>query len=319
MTDKTNPWAKMDSSSRRLVDPNIKYNLFWVTDLEGKYGLCLSSNSMFTNLENIAKLRGIDLLKRNFQSHGELYLVLSKKEDWQIFHTLCLDLISVAHSYDTDKAMVSAVEVRLKRWQRLLKQDRSGEMTLERQMGLFSELSFLYDILEPKIGIKQAITSWVGADYDKQDFLLKDIIAEIKSHKTSSGASVSISSLDQLFSDKEPLYLVSYSLTETEEGETIGGIVQKINKLLEQLNADFCDIFEEKLIQYGFIPEMMESKQHSFIVDKIRAFHVKDDFPKITHDNVKSQVTNVKYRINLNSCSEYEIARESIFRAVNSD
>ena len=199
MTNTSNPWQDMQESTQRRIKSNTPHNLFWITDLEGNYGFLLQSKDLFTDVKSPANLKGIQLLKRNSTyKYGELFLVLNDKEDWQIFYTLCNDLTSITDNYDSDKAMISAVEVRLKRWQQLLQQDRNQIMNLQRQMGLFCELLCLRDIILPKYGVEQAIISWVGADFDKQDFLLDNAIIEIKSYKTSKGQTAYISSIKQL-------------------------------------------------------------------------------------------------------------------------
>jgi hypothetical protein len=72
---------------------------------------------------------------------------------------LCTDLTSASHNQDSDKNFILAVQARLKRWQELLKLTQSKSMSREMQMGLFTELTCLKNILEPKIGIKWAIAS----------------------------------------------------------------------------------------------------------------------------------------------------------------
>ncbi len=314
MTKTQNPWHEMPESSKRRIDALSKHNLFWLTDMEGKYALDLQSKLLFNKLECPARLKGISILKRNSNKYGELFLVLNKKEDWQIFKTLCEDLISTTHKYDDDIAMVNAVEVRLRRWQQLLKQERNQEMTLERQMGLFSELSCLKDIIAQKNGINQAVNSWVGANFDKQDFLLDNSIIEVKSYKTSKGAKISISSLEQLYSEKEPIFLISYSLTTSENGLTISELIKSIKELLMEQSYDIIDVFDNKLIEYGFIPEIINSNLYSFIIDKVRVFHVSDDFPKIIPLNVKNQIIDVRYRIDLYHCDEFEVSINEILK-----
>ena len=198
MTSKLNPWQNMPESTQRRVKSDTPHSLFWITDLEGKYGFLLQSKKLFDNVVLPANLKGIELLKRNSTyGCGELFLVLNDKEEWQIFYSLCNDLISITDGYTNDKAIIGAVEVRLKRWQQLLQQDRNRSMNLQCQMGLFGELLCLKDIILPKYGIEQAIVSWVGADFDKQDFLLDNAIVEVKSYKTSKGQTAHISSIKQ--------------------------------------------------------------------------------------------------------------------------
>lgn len=314
MTKIDNPWLNMPESSQRRVDTQSNHNLFWITDLEGRYGFLLHSQYKFQDITNPANLKGITIVKRNTMSNnGELFLILNKNEDWQIFVALCEDLISITHKYEKDEAMISAVEVRLKRWQQLLKQDRNQDMSLERQMGLFSELLCLKDIIYPKIGISQSITSWVGADFDKQDFLLDNAIIEVKSYRTTKGPTVHISSLQQLYSDKEPLFLLTYGLTQSENGLSINDLVQDIDKLLENESTEIKDSFDNKLLEYGFIPEIVKTPLYTFISDKNRVYFISDEFPKISPYNVKSQIQNVKYSIDLLQCMDYEIDKKNIF------
>ncbi len=313
MTNDTNPWLNMKESAQRRIESVTDHNLFWITDLEGKYGFYLQSKKIFESIRSPANLNGISILKRNSTyNYGELFLILNSKEDWQIFHSLCEDLISITHKYDNDEAMINAVEIRLKRWQQLLKQDRNQDMSLERQMGLFSELLCLKDILAPKIGAEQAITSWVGADFDKQDFLLDTAIIEVKSYRTTKSPIINISSLQQLHSDKEPIYLLTYSLMQSENGLDINALVKEIERLLENKPEDILNVFEHKLLEYGYIPEIVKTPFFKFIVDKTKAYYVSDDFPKISPKHVKSQIVKVKYSIDLIQCEDFVVAIDSI-------
>jgi hypothetical protein len=311
-TETKNPWENMAESSQRRVDSETLHNLFWITDLQGNYGFYLRRNRQFETTENTGKLRGISIVKRNSEDGiGELFLILKNKEDWQIFYALCEDLVAVAHRYDSEDQMLSAVEVRLKRWQQLLKQDRTQEMTLEKQMGLFTELLCLRDLVAPKVGLRQSVFSWVGPEFDKQDFLIDNAVIEVKSYRTSKGAVVHISSLYQLHSEKEPLFLVSYGLTRSTDGLSIADIAQEIKEILYEEAPDVVDAFDNKLIEYGYIPEIIREPLYQFIVDKRRAFFVSDEFPKIFPSDVKSQILSVNYSIDLSRCSEYEVASDS--------
>lgn len=308
MTNKPdNPWKNMSESTQRRIKAETPHNLFWVTDLRGKYGFLLQSKDIFKNNKLPANLRGIELLKRNSDSGcGELFLVLNDKEDWEIFYALCSDLISITDAYPTDSEMIVAVETRLKRWQQLLKNSRIDSMTIHQQMGLFCELLCLRDVVTPKYGIDQAITSWVGPDFDKQDFLLDKAIIEVKSYKTSKGQSIRISSVKQLISDKVPLFLLTYGLTQTENGESVKDIVDDINNHLSGSANDIKNQFEEKLIEYGYAPHMIQTTLYGFIVDKNRVFSVSDDFPKIRHNCVMHGIADVKYSIDLLECETFE-------------
>lgn len=301
-----NPWASMPTSSQRRIDFETQHNLFWVKDYEDNFGFCLQSKTGFTIDENTIKLRGILILKRkNDEDIVELFLILSKKEEWEIFLALCEDLVAVTRKYKSDVEMITAVENRLKRWQQLLKQERNHELTIEKQMGLFSELLCLRDFVAKKVGIKQSIKSWGGPESDKQDFLLEDSVIEVKSHRTSKGNFAYISSYHQLNCEKEPLYLFSYALTPSESGLTIEDISQSIRIILSNESNEVIDLFENKLIDYGYIPEIHKGPLHKFTLDKLNVYYVSNSFPKI--NDVTNQIVEVKYTIDLSRCSEFEV------------
>ncbi|KJS87145.1 MAG: hypothetical protein JM58_05265 [Peptococcaceae bacterium BICA1-8] len=313
MTNDINPWAKMSTSSQRRIDFQTQHNLFWVKDFHGNYGFCLQSMNGFDIDENTIRLRGISILKRNTEKGiVELFLILSKKEDWEIFLTLCEDLVAVTKNYHSDIEMICAIENRLKRWQQLLKQEKSQELTIEKQMGLFSELLCLRDFVAKRAGIKQSIISWVGPESDKQDFLLEDIVIEVKSHRTSKGDFAHISSQLQLNSEKEPLYLFSYALTPSENGLSIEDISKSIRMQINRESNDLIYQFENKLMEYGYFLEFNKESLQKFIVDKLKVFHVSDTFPKISVKDIRSQIVAVKYTIDLSQCSDYEVEIQSL-------
>ena len=308
-----NPWVKMSASSQRRIDFETQHNLFWVKDINGNYGFCLQSENGFRIDENTIKLRGISILKRNINEDIiELFLILSNKEEWEIFLSLCEDLVAVTKKYNSDITMIIAVENRLKRWQQLLRQERNLALTIEKQMGLFSELLCLRDFVAKKASVKQSIVSWVGPEADKQDFLLDDIIIEVKSHRTTKGDFAYISSYHQLNSDKEPLYLFSYALTISENGQSIEDISQDIKLLVADEPNEIVEQFDSKLADYGYVPELNREPLQKFIVDKLKVFHVSDSFPKISAKDIKCQIIAVKYTIDLAQCSEHEVNVDSL-------
>lgn len=306
-----NPWLNMAESSQRRINADSKYNIFWITDFQGKYGFCLRATKKGV-LENNINLKGISVIKReSSENKHELYLLLNSKEDWPIFLALCEDLISVTKRYDKEEKMISAVEVRLKRWQQLLKQDNRLGLTLEKQMGLFSELVFLKDFVSNKVGIVQAITSWVGPDYDKQDFILDSHAIEVKSFQSSKKEAVQISSLHQLQTNKEYLYLISIGLTKSENGQSVEDVAHNIKGLIPEESIHILNLFEAKLLEYGYIPELIKESLFKFIVDKTKIYNVSNDFPRIISENVHNHISSVKYTIDLSLCKEYELDTDS--------
>jgi hypothetical protein len=309
-----NPWESMGEGSRRRVDTNVIYNLFWVLDIGGGYGFCIQSPTIFDDVDKKVTLKGITIIKRNEINHGNLYLILNSKEEWEIFYTLCLDLIEAAKRCNGEELVIGAIEKRLVKWQRMLKDDSYKNFTIEKQMGLFAELICLKNIIAPEMGIKQAINSWVGPDFDKQDFLIDDAVIEVKAYRTTKGERVQISSLQQLESPKDPIYLIANGLTNTENGLSVRDMADSIINMLAE-DEETIELFDQKLNDYGYISRFIE-KQHlyGFILDDQKVYKVTDLFPKIVRGDIKPQILDVKYTIDLSQCREFKVSQDELFK-----
>ena len=313
MMSNQNPWQQMPESTQRRVDAEISHDMFWMVDPQGRYGFYLKTPKSFDDGISIPNLKGITAVKRTSpEGEGELFLILNDKDDWEIFQVLCNDLINTATQCGIDEEIIDAVEIRLRRWHLLLKQERQRNLTIEVQMGLFSELICLRDTIAPKVGIKQAAISWVGPNFDKQDFLMENSAVEVKSYRTSRGPIVEISSAKQLTSEKESLYLLTYGLTNSDEGLTIEDIAKSISAMLSAESAGAVDAFESKLMNCGYIPELIREPLIKFKLDRNRSYQVTEDFPKINASDLKVQIVSVNYSIDLTLCAEFEIKLDSI-------
>lgn len=309
-----NPWKEIGYGTQRRAA--IDRNIFWIKEERGDYGICIEiNNEKDTKLSDI-DLKDIEVIKNKHELRNILqwYLILRNKEEWQIFKVLCDDLIVASSDAKTEKAMITIMESRLKRWQNLLKKRRNLDFPIEKQMGLYSELYFLKNVIANKIGIMRAIDCWVGPDADKQDFLLDNCAIEIKSYSTSKGEKVEITSKEQLQTEKENLFLITCALTKSDNGFSIAEIVEEIQDELI-INGEYSkvDLLEFKLMEYGYLPIIHKQEfLTSFIIDKMKAYHVRNRFPRITSGSVPSQIATVRYQIDLSVCQEWEIDIEKL-------
>ncbi len=314
MTKSFNPWIDISVNSQRRVDKNLNYDFFWMVDIEGRYGFFIDSKNFLSEDKIDINLKGITVKKVSITNNiSRLYLILNDNDDHEIFSTLCQDLINTANKYDDSEKIIYEVEQRLKRWQQLLKSNSYSGLTAEKQMGLFSELVFLKNKLASEIGMKNAILSWVGPDFDKQDFSISSAVIEVKSYKITKGEIVHISSLQQLQSSSLPLYLVAYGLTISERGLSILDIVDSIINQIH--NECILEQFKIKLFEYGYIDGVTDRKNlYKFIVTKESLYEVRESFPRIRSNDVQSQIVSVKYGIDLSKCTEFKIEFDNIFK-----
>lgn len=300
------PWQDMKPNTQRRIQENIIHDFFWIVDMAGHYGFCIKIESCHQDKIDALKLKGISIFKKIKNNVTELFIGLHDHKDEDIFLTLCLDLIEISKKYGNSSVMLYAIETRLIRWQRFLLKNNHITFSLQQQMGLFSELLCLKNLIAKNIGFERAISSWVGADFDKQDFLLDNMVIEVKSYKTSKTPTVSISSAAQLYSDKQPLYLISYGLTPTTEktGISIDDLIIEIDE--NYISLESTELFHDKLSNYGYMPGLNDH-QHRFIVDNIMYFYVNESFPKIIPQNIDHRISNIKYSIDLLQCFEHKL------------
>ncbi len=307
MNDLLDPWKGLAPYTMRRVSEITERNLFWIRDANGAHGFLVQSNKRFIDSSKVMKLYGIDVIKKNARTGGELYLILREPDDWEIFLIVCKDLIAHAIGSENDATMAEKVEERLKRWQKLLSLARH-KLTPEVQMGLFAELQALQDILVPRIGLGQAVRSWVGPDAEMQDFLLDSAALEVKCYKVTKGDRVTISSAHQLTSDKAHLYLVAYSVTPSDNGLSVDSLAGSIKAELDRNGLDEEKVdFEEKLAKYGYFFGFQNENLSRFLIDNLQAFEVRETFPRLVPAQVASEIISVKYVLDLSRCRDFSV------------
>lgn len=312
MMTKENPWEEIAYGTQRRA--LMEHNIFWIKESKGDYGICIEIQNEKGVRVGELDLKDIEVFEKISKDVFKWYLVLRNKEEWQIFKVLCNDLMEAATSAKTEKAMLSIMEVRLKRWQNLLKKSRNLNLSTEVQMGLYSELECLKSIVALQIGIKAAIQNWVGPDSGRQDFLLDNSALEVKSYRTSKGEKITISSKDQLTSEKENLYLVTYALTKSDNGKSIEDEAKEIKQLLNETGEQqLIDLLDMKLLDYGYSPLIHKPNMlDSFIVDKIKHYIIDEQFPRLTSHQIPAEIITVRYQIDMSLCSEWEIKLENM-------
>lgn len=294
----------MQNNTHRRV-ANVAYDMFYMVDLQGKYAFHIHTDFAYKNPKTL-RLKGMVVQNQNSHLGTDLYIALKNNDEWSIFARLCDDLVETANNEQcTQENLLEVIQNRLEDWREFLLAYKNVEFSLNKQMGLFSELLCLKEIIAKQIGYEKAILHWVGADFHKQDFIFDDEALEVKSYTSSKGAIVEISSVEQLYSEKSKFYLIAYGLSISSNGQTCEDIILYINRQLQHL-PEIKRLFHKKLLKYGYI-NSTENEKYSFIVDNVMIFSINENFPKITPLNIASAIQKVKYSLNLLQCEEFRI------------
>lgn len=94
---------------------------------------------------------------------------------------------------------------------------------------------------------------------------------------------------------------------------SLSTLAQKISTILLSQDSLAQNEFLKKLALVGMSLDD-EYNNTFYMINKIKAFEVKNDFPRLTIENVLSGVVRAKYSISLTSCTDYEILVEEIFQ-----
>lgn len=301
-----NPWQHMQKDTARRVDLETQYSFFWITDQKGRYGLLIKFGFLLGDTEIEDKVKGISIVKGSEGNAGKLYFVINSNKDWEIFLSVCTDLVFMSSTCKDETSMIPVINKRIQRWQKFLSEENPISMPEILQMGLLTELYFLFDSLIPAVGYKDAIISWVGPDADKKDFSLAGFFVEVKSYISSKGPVVKISSLHQLEFDIKPLYLLAVALAKSNTGITIIDLISQVFSVIPENDKETAEIFENRLSAYGYTADITEAPFYPFNIDGGKSYLVSEGFPKILSGSIDARILAEQYSIDLAKCVAFE-------------
>lgn len=239
---------------------------------------------------------------------------LSLKEQCyqDIFSLLAEDIVSSSFGMSTEKAMLRALFLRLRMWQKFLDRHGAEGLSNAAQIGLFGELCFLNDYLLPVVDAGTAVSAWTGPGRKQQDFQMSGIAIEVKTGTGKQHQIIHIASEQQLDeTGLEALFLCHISLRELHDGgQTLPEQITAIRKELSE-DPKSLDHFNEHLFMAGYLDEHHEKYDDvGYSVRNKQVFHVKEDFPRITEKDLMTGVGDVRYSISLSSCIPFIISDE---------
>ncbi len=316
-TEAADPWREiprpkqgLDVGARR-IDPTLPWDLFWAVDAKGRCLLLLQHETGRKWSSRLPKLRGLEV-DFYFKGTGDrdlLVLRLLDDESREIFHRLCLDIVSAVGKAQSEREAIERFLGRTLRWHRLLRSGRDDRLSDEEQRGLLGELKVLRNVLFPILGVRDAVGSWTGPLGTPKDFEIGRVCIEVKARRGASVPSVSISSEHQLdTTGVDALFLCVLEITETSKDDrdavTITDVVRQLRREVEVQDLRTTELFEERLSAVGF--EWTDDYSDKWwSVGREHVFDVKEDFPRITSSSCPVGVQDLRYAISLSVCEPF--------------
>lgn len=311
-----NPWEEINPPvkdvSARLVDHEHPLDIFWARDHVGHYLFIYESVAVDKDLKTKPELTGIEvILSRGTENthKGRLILILKDKVDWEMFLSLCNDLVQTTKKCKNDKSALLTIIHRLVRWQEFLKRVNPGILSEEAIKGLIGELLFIDTHLNNAFGIAQAIRFWQGPESLPQDFCINDCAVEVKSQLGTTKPVIKISSVEQLNTQLPSLYLYVITLGKTtsdnDKAINLPKLTSKIRRALEGTFSEELERFNDLLFSTGYF-ESQRYFDYSYILTCENMYKVEDDFPRISMNNIHKDIIKVTYSINLYGCEKFK-------------
>lgn len=247
--------------------------------------------------------------------HYIRFVQLPQSTDY-IFEIVIEDLRASVQSLDSTEATLSTVYAILLKWKRFFQADRDPLMSDELQEGLYGELLFLIWAIA-NVGAK-AVSCWTGGAKETHDFYFATDAFEVKTTVKKEPYFATISSEYQLDNTdiSGRLFLRFYALRKSSgSGERIPEIAQRVRDMLVD-DPSARMLFEDKLIQYGYLEAAAELYTTGFHVREEYSFEVSDLTPRIIRSMCKPGISKVKYELSIAQCLPCTISVEDLSQAI---
>jgi hypothetical protein len=312
-----NPWDQIvtplaDVSARR-IDHTHPLDLFWAKDHTGHYLFIYEFPALNVipqrDLPDINGIQIISTISADDINLRRLIILLKEQSNWEIFISLCHDLIQASRNAQDSSSAIQIILRRLKRWQEFLKKERLDILTEEEIKGLLGELLFLKQYVMPAFGNTQSINFWQGPEGSPQDFNINNSAIEIKCHSGASPHVIKISSVDQLCPTLPEMYLMVFTLgkstTDEKEAVNLPSLVGAIRKSLEETSSNSIERFNDLLFMTGY-KDSDRYLEFSYILANKKMYRVIDGFPRICFNQICLGIIQLSYSINLTTCEQFE-------------
>jgi hypothetical protein len=311
-----NPWDTILAPSKDVsalrVDADHPLDLYWAKDHLGQYLFVYEYAAGKELDKNITPdLVGIETIPMALgNGRARLVLVLKDKCNWELFYSICTDLLNATRLINQTCTAVDSILRRLYRWQEFLKKNHSDLLSEEKIKGLIGELIFLRNHLIPRYGVIDAVKFWCGPEGTPQDFNVNDSAVEVKCQAGSSLPCVKIASPDQLSSQLPKTYLYVVTLgktTEDNEGAlNLPLLIESVQNELRHGTAQSAERFLDLLCQVNYY-HSNKYMEFNYLLLEEQVFEVKDEFPRVCPEDLAPGVIKLSYSLSLADCEPYSI------------
>ena len=322
------PWINItpatitETVSARRVDAELPWNFFWARDADGRVLLTLSHDQASSPANPTPRLRDIEITLSPPDGAGSriLALRLLNMSQLDIFHNLCQDIISASREADSETKAVALTLMRTWRWHHLLRAGGSKLLSAQAQMGLLGELIVLERQMLQNLDADSALAAWRGPLDSPKDFEFGRIAVEVKARRGGAASAIMVTSEDQLDEggvDQLFLFVVEVdrASADVHDAATLQDAAERIRRVLDKTAQSALNTFETLLLAAGLRPED-DYSDYYWLEGANHVYLVRDEFPRIRHDELRSGISRVRYSIGLADCEPFAASGDVLARAL---
>jgi len=309
-----NPWAQIPSPHKDVnvlrISDTHPLCMYWGRDLNGSYMFIYETKDPVSiDKHKLPVLEGISLFNSEYNSRHRLLMQLKDHSDWEIFYSLCMDLIRATYVLPDGSIPYHVIIRRLSRWQSFLKRKRTSLLSTEEIHGLIGELLFIKEKMSKHFGWDLCISSWKGPEEYPQDFVIHDTAIEVKCQIGASRNTIKISSAEQLLPQVPKGYIVVYTISSIDRSDvlsfSLNDLVSDLEALIENESQETRERFDALLSLVGYIPR---DEYSTPVYKKLNeeCFVLEKGFPRILISDIALGIEGISYRINLDSCRKHK-------------
>lgn len=247
-----------------------------------------------------------------------LLILILNQQHKDIFSVLCEDLINKVASILDEKVLIRELLNRLAKWQTLFERLRQQGLTAEAQRGLFGELYFLRKYLSNTSDKNYCVNSWQVPSNTVQDFHHGNWAVEVKTTHGNNHQKIQISSERQLDDSIIPnIFLFHLSIDiRNDYGESLNDLVEWVEN---HLVNDVIELhsFQLKLFEVGYFDIHKHIyKETGYKIREETIYKIEGKFPRITENEIKNGVGDVKYSIVIADCLAFIKTEDELFQTI---
>lgn len=249
---------------------------------------------------------------------GEPLLALVRAPEGadDLFTMMAVDVLRhvEARGSETAKTLLDAFLSRVTDWQTFMSADRSRPLSTERQIGLQGELVFLEKLLDLIGNAQTALDMWQGPFRAAQDFHIGNGAVEVKATASIRSFKAKINSIDQLDTQRAPLFLLGVRFVEDPDGLSL---CDQVARLKDRFGAGgAARLFEAVLFACRYFKEHEPSYARLLTVTEWACLAVEEDFPCLRRGTLPLQITAATYDLDLATIEIGRHTEHEMFRAL---